>query len=157
MSQKVDWKMISTDYWKVPVLNFSVIGNTVFFSVNKLTKRWYLLVTDKLLFLTFWWWEIQSFFSQKFDWKRIYAWSFWAFYDIPDLGNMDFGAVQGQNVAVLSILKRLKFEKFSVGQRWWLFVSASHGGLVYFQICFSGPDQGRLWSGYGVNYDSCEI
>ena len=57
---------------------------------------------------------------------------------------MDFRAVQGQNVAVLSILKRLKFERFSVGQRWWLFVSASHGGLLYFQICFSGTDQGRL-------------
>ena len=30
-SQKVDGKMISTDYGKVLVLNFSVMGNMVFF------------------------------------------------------------------------------------------------------------------------------
>ena len=29
-SQKVDWKIIFTDYWKCFVLNFSVMGNTVF-------------------------------------------------------------------------------------------------------------------------------
>ena len=42
LSQKVDEKMIFTDYWKVLVLN-SVMGNTVFFSVKKLMERWYLL------------------------------------------------------------------------------------------------------------------
>ena len=34
--------MIFTDYWKVLVLNFSVMGNTVFFSAKKLMERWYL-------------------------------------------------------------------------------------------------------------------
>ena len=31
LSQKVDGNMMFTDYWKVLVLNFSLIGNTVFF------------------------------------------------------------------------------------------------------------------------------
>ena len=31
LSQKVDGNMVFTDYWKVLVLNFSVMGNTVFF------------------------------------------------------------------------------------------------------------------------------
>ena len=43
LSQEVDWKMIFTGYWEVLVLNFSVMGNPVFFSVKKLVERWYLL------------------------------------------------------------------------------------------------------------------
>ena len=43
LSQKVDGNMIFTDYWKGFVLNFSVMGNTVFFSAKKLMERWYLL------------------------------------------------------------------------------------------------------------------
>ena len=42
LSQKVDGNMIFTDYWKVLVLNFLVMGNTVFFSAKKLMERWYL-------------------------------------------------------------------------------------------------------------------
>ena len=42
LSQKAEGNMIFTDYWNVLVLNFSVIGNTVFFSVKKLMERWYL-------------------------------------------------------------------------------------------------------------------
>ena len=69
LSQKVDGNMIFTDYWKVLVLNFSVMGNTVFFWVKKLMERWYLLVTEKFLFWTFRWWEIRSFFQPKSWWK----------------------------------------------------------------------------------------
>ena len=47
LSQKVDGKMIFTDYWTVLVLN-SVMGNTVFFSVKKLMERWYLLALFEL-------------------------------------------------------------------------------------------------------------
>ena len=54
LSQKVDGKMIFIDYWKGLVLKFSVMGNTVFFWVTKLMERWYLLVTEKFLFWTFW-------------------------------------------------------------------------------------------------------
>ena len=78
--------MIFTGYWEVLVLNFSVMGNTVFFWVKKLMERWYLLVTEKFLFWTFRWWEIRSFFTQKVDEKMIFTWSFWAFYDIPAPG-----------------------------------------------------------------------
>ena len=69
LSQKVDWKMIFTGYGKVLVLNFSVVGNTVFFWAKKLMERWYLLVTDKFLFSTFRWWEIRSFYQPKSWWK----------------------------------------------------------------------------------------
>ena len=41
LSQEVDGKMIFTRYWEVFVLNFSVMGNTVFFSPKMLMKRWY--------------------------------------------------------------------------------------------------------------------
>ena len=67
--QKVDRKTIFTDYWRVLVLNFSVMGNTVFFWVKKLMKRWYLLITEKFLFWTFRWWEIRPFFQPKSWWK----------------------------------------------------------------------------------------
>ena len=43
LSQEVDGKMIFTGYWEVLVLNFLVMGNTVFSSAKKLMKRWYLL------------------------------------------------------------------------------------------------------------------
>ena len=42
-SQKIDGKMIFIDYWKVLILNFSEMGNTVFFGARKLMERWYLL------------------------------------------------------------------------------------------------------------------
>ena len=42
LSQEVDGKIIFTGCWEVLLLNFSVMGNTVFFSAKKLMKRWYL-------------------------------------------------------------------------------------------------------------------
>ena len=120
LSQKVDGKMIFTDYWKVLVLIFSGMGNTVFFWAKKLMER-YLLITEKFLFWTFWWWEIRSFFksrswwkddiywllrsscfelfgdgkyglffSQKVDGNMVFTWSFWAFHDIPGLRKYGF-------------------------------------------------------------------
>ena len=65
LTQKGDGKMLFTEYWKGSVLNFSVMGNTAFFWVKKVMERWYLLVTDKFLFWTFWWWKIQSFLQPK--------------------------------------------------------------------------------------------
>ena len=63
LSQKIVGKMIFTDYWKVLVLNFSVMGSTVFFSVKKLMG------------------------------KMIFTWFLWAFHDIPRLGKYGFFAV----------------------------------------------------------------
>ena len=99
LSQKVNENMIFTDYWKGLALTISTIGNMVFFEpkiwwkdyifwllksscielfgdgksvffwVKKLMERWYLLVTEKLLFWTFRWWEIRSFFQPERWWK----------------------------------------------------------------------------------------
>ena len=69
LSQKVDGNMIFTGYWKVLVLTFSEMGNTVFSWAKKLTEIWYLLITGKFLFWTFRWWEIRSFFQPKSWWK----------------------------------------------------------------------------------------
>ena len=69
LSQKVDGNMIFTDYWKVLVLTFSEMGNTVFSWAKKLTEIWYLLITGKFLFWTLRWKEIRSFFLPKSCWK----------------------------------------------------------------------------------------
>ena len=69
LSQKVDGNMIFTDYWKVLVSTFSEMGNTVFSWPKKLTEIWHLLIFGKLLFWTFQWWEIRSFFLPKSCWK----------------------------------------------------------------------------------------
>ena len=74
LSQKVDGKMIFTDYWKVLVLIFSGMGNTVFSWAKKLTEIWYLLITGKFLFWTFRWWEIRSFFESRSWWKDDIYW-----------------------------------------------------------------------------------
>ena len=63
------WYLIFTSYWRVLVLIFSVMGNTVFFWVKKLMQRWYLLVTEKFLLWTFRWCKIRSFFQSKSSWK----------------------------------------------------------------------------------------
>ena len=120
LCQKLDGKMIFTDYWKLLFWTFrwweirfflsqEVDGNMVF------TDYW------KLLFWTFWWCEIRSFFEsrswwkddiywllrsscfeffgdgkyglffiQKVDWKITFILSFWAFHDIPVLRKYGF-------------------------------------------------------------------
>ena len=40
LSQKVDGKIIFSGYWEVLVLNFSLMGNTVFFSAKMLMERY---------------------------------------------------------------------------------------------------------------------
>ena len=51
LGQEVDGKMIFTGYWEVLVLNFSVLGNTVFFSVKMFMERWYYLGLFKLFMI----------------------------------------------------------------------------------------------------------
>ena len=71
-SQKVDGNMISIDYWKVLVLNFSEMDNTVFFWAKTLMERWYLLITENFLFWTFRRWNLRSFLRRKVDGKMIF-------------------------------------------------------------------------------------
>ena len=49
-----------------------------------------MLITEKFLFLTFRWWKIRSFISQKFEWKMIFTWSLWIFHYIRGLGKYGF-------------------------------------------------------------------
>ena len=61
--------MIFTDYWKGLVLNLSTTENAVFFLAKELMERWYIQITEKFLFSTFWWWEMWSLFQPKSLWK----------------------------------------------------------------------------------------
>ena len=82
-----------TEDSKVIVLNFFDDENMVFLS-QKVDEIWCLLITEKILFLSFWEWEIRSFFSQKIHRKMILTWPFWAFSMIfQDLENMVFPEV----------------------------------------------------------------
>ena len=73
LRQKVSEKIIFTDYWNVLVLNFSGMGNTASFWGKKLMERWYLLVTENLLFWAFPLWEIRFFLRQKGNGKVIFT------------------------------------------------------------------------------------
>ena len=73
LSQKVAGKMIFTDYWRGLVLTFSGMANTVFCWVKKLMERWYLLITEKVLFWSFLEWGMRSFLSQKINGKMIFT------------------------------------------------------------------------------------
>ena len=98
LSHKVDGNMIFIDYWKFLFLYFSGMGNTVFFWDKKVNGK--MIFTDywkfhdfgyqKVLVLSFLVMGIWSFFSQKVDVKVIFAWSFWAFYDIREPGKYGF-------------------------------------------------------------------
>ena len=83
-------RFLFTDYWKVVGLNFWEMGNTVFLWAKKMMERWYLMITEMFLFWTFQWWETWSFFSQNAEGKMVFTWSFWAFHDIPGLGQYGF-------------------------------------------------------------------
>ena len=73
LSQKVDGNMIFTDYWKILVLIFSEMGNTVFSWAKKLIERWYLLITEKVLFWIFGDGKYGIFLSQEVDGKIIFT------------------------------------------------------------------------------------
>ena len=82
LSKKVYGNMIFIDYWKVLVLNFSEMRNTVFFEAERWWKDYNHWLLKRSCF------EIFGdgkyiFLSQKADGKRMFTWSFWAFHDIP--------------------------------------------------------------------------
>ena len=87
-------------YWLLRSSCCELFGNGKYglFWGKKFMERWYLLITEKLLFWTtgkflFWafrWWEIRSFFKQNVDVKVVFTWSFWAFYDVPGPGKYEF-------------------------------------------------------------------
>ena len=86
LSQKVDGNMIFTDYWKVLVLNFSMMGNTVFFLSEEVDGKddiYWLLKSS--CFELFGGEKYGLFLSQEVDGKMIFTWSFRVFHDIPGL------------------------------------------------------------------------
>ena len=90
-SQKVNGKMMFTNFWKVLLLNFAEMRNMVFFWAKTLMERWYLLITGKFLLCTFRYEKYGLFFQPKSWWKDdIYliflsfpwysrAWEIWFF------------------------------------------------------------------------------
>ena len=91
-SQKVDGKMIFTDHWKGLVLNFSVMGHTVFFESKSWWKDDIYWLLRSSCFELFGDGKYGLFFSQNVDGKMIFTWSFWAFYDIPGAGKHGFSS-----------------------------------------------------------------
>ena len=90
LSQKVDGNMIFTDYWKVFVLNFSEMRNTVFFESRNWWKDDIYWLLRSCCFELFGDRKYSLFFSQNVDGKMIFTWSFWAFYEIPGPGKYGF-------------------------------------------------------------------
>ena len=90
LSQKVDGKMLFTDYWKVIVLNFSVIGKTIFFESRSWWKDDIYWLMRSSCFELYGDGKYGLSFSQKVDEKMIYTWSFWDFHDIPGPGKYGF-------------------------------------------------------------------
>ena len=82
--------MIFIDYWKVLVLNFSEMRNTIFFWDKKLMEIWYWLITESSCFEYFGDGKYDLLFSQKVDGKMILIWSFWGFPDIQGLEKYGF-------------------------------------------------------------------
>ena len=90
LSQKVDGNMMFTDYWKVLVLNFSVMGNKVFFEKKKVNEKMIFIGYWKVLVLNFSVMGNAVFFNKKVDVKIIFTLSFWTFHDILRSGKYGF-------------------------------------------------------------------
>ena len=83
-------------YWllKSSSLNFSEMGNTVFFWAKYLTERWYLLITEMFFVLNFSEMRIKVFFWAKKLMERLYLLGLFELSIMfKDLGNMDFRAM----------------------------------------------------------------
>ena len=94
LSQKVDGKMLFTDYWKVLVLNFSVIGKMVFFESRSWWKDDIYWLMKSFCFEFYGDGKYGLFFSQKVDEKMIYIIGLFEISMIfRDLGNMVFRTV----------------------------------------------------------------
>ena len=120
LSQKVDGNMIFTDYWKVLVLIFSEMGNTVFSWAKKLIERWYLLITEKVLLWNFRWWKIWSFFESRSSWKHDIYWllriSCFELFNFSVMGNtVLFWVKKLMETWYLLVTEKFLFWTF----RWW--------------------------------------
>ena len=83
-------------------------------------ERWHLLITESSCFELIGDGKYDLFFSQKVNWKMIFTWSFWAFYDIPGLGKYCFSCsavlkdqakFDTQNLVISSLLTLIEIGK----------------------------------------------
>ena len=132
----VDGNMTFTDYWKGLVLTFSEMGNTVFSWAKRLTEIWYLLITGKFLFWTFWWFEIRSFLSQEVDGKMIFT----GYWEVLVLNFLVMG-----NTVLLSAKKLIK--------RWYLcglldlsMIFQDLGNMVFRAVLLPRENSCHRWS-----------
>ena len=68
------WKY--DNYWLLKSSSLELFrdGKYGLFWAKKLMERWYLLITGKFLFWTFWRWEKRSFFQPRSWWKADIYW-----------------------------------------------------------------------------------
>ena len=90
LSQKVDGKMLFTDYGNVLVLNFSVIEKRSFFESRSWWKDDIYWLMRRSCFELYGDGKYGLSFSREVDEKMIYTWSFWDFHDIPGPGKYGF-------------------------------------------------------------------
>ena len=88
-SQKVDGKIMFSDYWNVLLLNFSEMGNTAFFETKSWWKNHIYWLLKSYCSELFGDGTYGLFFSQKGEGKMIFTWS-WYFHDIPGLRKYGF-------------------------------------------------------------------
>ena len=79
LSQKVDGNMMFTDYWKVLVLNFSVMGNTAFFESRSWWKENIYWLRRSSCFELFGDGKYGFFFQLKSGWKDDIYLAFFSF------------------------------------------------------------------------------
>ena len=85
LSQKVDRKMILTDFWEIIVLNFSKMGDTVFFELKSWWKDYIYWLLRSSSFKLFRDGKYGLSLNQKIDGKMIFSWSILTFHGIPGL------------------------------------------------------------------------
>ena len=80
-------------YWLLKSSCFEIFGDGKcgIFSPKKLMEMWYLLITEKILFWTFWRWQIRPFLSQRVNGKTIFS-DYWKVHDLnfSEMGNTVF-------------------------------------------------------------------
>ena len=116
LTQKIDGNIIFTDYWKVLVLTFSEMGNTVSFWAKKVDGK--MIFTDywKFLFWTFRWWKIRSFFESRSWWKDDIYWLLRSScFDLSEMGNTVFSEPKVDGKTIFTDYWTFLFWTF----RWW--------------------------------------
>ena len=123
VNQKFDEKMIFTDQWKVLVLKFLEMGNTVFFEPESWWKYDIYWLLKSSCFEVFDDGKYSVFFSKKVDRKMVFTWSSWTFHNISGLGKYGFSCSGIFKGIVMQIEKTLLNDRLRVSNESWNFAS----------------------------------